>query len=81
MTFPISPTELPTKLFSPSGNLTNMMQTGPRLAKIDAQLTQFDIKPSHRHTSNPIARMRPITDRFDCSTWSNVKGRNVGCLS
>jgi hypothetical protein len=60
-----------------------MMQTDPTLAKIAAQFTKFDIEPSRgaymivdRHTSNPIARLRPIpdTDRFELFYWSNAKG-------
>jgi hypothetical protein len=54
-----------------------MMQTDPTLAKIAAQFTKFDIKPSRgayivdRRTSNPIARLRPIpeTDHGGKSGW------------
>ena len=76
---------IPTSSTRPrSGKLTNMMQTDPKLAKIAAQFTKFDIEPSRgaylivdRRTSNPIARLRPIpdTDRFELFYWSNVKGR------
>ena len=60
------------------------MKTDPTLAQIAAQFTRHDVEKSgggymilDRHTSNPVARLRPIpdTDRFELFYWSNVKGR------
>jgi hypothetical protein len=64
--------------------LTGMTKPDPMLAKIAARFTRHDVKKSagsymilDRGTSNPIARLRPITDtdRFELFYWSNIKGR------
>ena len=71
-----------------------MTKPDPTLAQIAAQFTRHDVQRSgggylilDRHTSNPVARLRPIpdTDRFELFYWSNVRGRwrtfgNLGCM-
>jgi hypothetical protein len=61
-----------------------MAKPGPTLARIAAQFTRHNVEKSSggymildRHTSNPVARLRPVldTDRFELLYWSNVKNR------
>ena len=61
-----------------------MTQDDPVLAQIVAQFKRFDVEKSRggyvivdRHTSDSIARLRPIpnTDRFELFYWSNTDGR------
>lgn len=60
-----------------------MAKPDPTLALIAAQFTRHDVKKSgggymiiDRHTSHPVARLRPIpdTDRFELLYWSATKG-------
>ena len=69
---------------STTGTLSRMTKSDPTLARIAARFDKFDIEPGRggytivdRHTSNPIARLRPIpdTDRFELFYWSSSKGR------
>jgi hypothetical protein len=66
------------------GRLIHMTQADPALAQIAAQFKRFDVEKSRgaymiidRRTSDPIARLRPITDtdRFELFYWSNTEGR------
>ena len=61
-----------------------MSKPDSTLAQIAAQFTRHNVEKSgtayvifDRRTSNPVARLRPITDtdRFELFYWSNVKGR------
>ena len=60
-----------------------MAKPDPTLALIAAQFSRHEVENSgggylilDRHTSNPVARLRPIpdTDRFELFYWSSVKG-------
>jgi hypothetical protein len=59
-----------------------MANPDPTLAQIAAQFSRHDVEKSggsliiDRHTTNPIARLRPIsdTDRFELFYWSSTKG-------
>jgi hypothetical protein len=60
-----------------------MAKPDATLAQIAAQFARHDVEKSgggylilDRHSSNPIARLRPIpaTDRFELFYWSSVNG-------
>jgi hypothetical protein len=60
-----------------------MAKPDPTLAQIAAQFIHHNVEKSgggylilDRHTSNPVARLRPIpdTDRFELCYWSSSKG-------
>ncbi len=61
-----------------------MTKADPTLAQIAARFTHHDVQRSSggysiidRRTSNPVARLRPITgtDRFELLYWSDMRGR------
>jgi hypothetical protein len=61
-----------------------MTKSDPILGQIAAQFTRHGVEKSGSgymildpHTSNPVARLRPIpdTDRFELFYWSNIKRR------
>ena len=61
-----------------------MIQADSALAEIAAHFKRFDVEKTRgayliidRHTSDAIARLRPIpdADRFELFYWSNMKSR------
>jgi hypothetical protein len=66
------------------GRPTHTTEIDATLTQIAAKFTRFDVEKSRgaymiidRRTSDPIARLRPIsgTDRFELFYWSNTNGR------